>query len=113
VRRLAKENIELGGIKLKPDQALTILIGACNRDPRANFNPDKFDVKRENPKHISFGAGIHYCLGAELARTEARIALNRLFNRAPNISLTDTPIHYKAPFALRGLQQLIVKPQGQ
>lgn len=112
VRRLAKENMEVGGVKLKPDQALTILIGACNRDPRANSNPDKFDVQRENPKHISFGAGIHYCLGAELARTEARIALRRLFERAPNLALADAPIHYKAPFALRGLQQLIVKPNG-
>lgn len=112
VRRLAKENIEISGVKLKTDQALTILIGACNRDPRANSNPDKFDVQRENPKHISFGAGIHYCLGAELARTEARIALRRLFERAPNLALGDAPFHYKAPFALRGLQQLIVKPNG-
>jgi cytochrome P450 len=113
VRRLAKEPMEISGVKLEPNQALTILIGACNRDPRVNHNPDSFDIQRESPKHISFGAGIHYCLGSELARTEARIALRRLFERAPELALApNSPIHYKAPFALRGLNQLIVNPNA-
>ncbi len=63
VRRLANEPMEVGGVNIKPDDALTILIGACNRDPRANPDPDRFDITREKPKHISFGAGIHIAWG--------------------------------------------------
>ncbi len=108
VRRLANEPIEIGDVNIKTNDALTILVGACNRDPRVNPDPDRFDISREKPKHISFGAGIHYCLGAELARTEARIAFRQLFKAAPDLRLVDTPPLYKGPFALRGLQELMV-----
>lgn len=108
VRRLANEDIEMDGIKIKKNDAFTIMIGACNRDPRANQDPDRFDIRRENPKHISFGAGIHYCLGAELARTEARIAFRQLLKAFPELKLVDQPLKYKGPFALRGLQELKV-----
>lgn len=109
VRRLAKERVEIGGVKLQPDQALTILTGACNRDPRVNPDPDRFNIQRQDIKHISFGAGIHYCLGAELARTEARTALSKLFQRAPQLALANSQISYKGPFSLRGLKELIVQ----
>jgi len=108
VRRLATEPMQIGDTTVKTNDAFTILIGACNRDPRVNPDPDKFDIRREHPKHISFGAGIHYCLGSELARTEARIAFRQLFKAAPELRLLDSPLRYKGPFALRGLQELMV-----
>lgn len=106
VRRIAKHDMELAGQKIKTDDALTVLIGACNRDN--DLAHDRFDITRQNRKHVSFGAGIHYCLGSELARVEARIAISTILRRLPSMSLASPVMPYKAPFALRGLARLDV-----
>lgn len=106
VRRIAKHEMELAGHKIKPDDALTVLIGACNRDD--DLQHDHFDIMRQNRKHVSFGAGIHYCLGSELARVEARIAISTILRRLPTMTLAAPVMPYKAPFALRGLSRLDV-----
>lgn len=106
VRRLSNQPFDIGGVHIPPGEAITILIGACNRDPRVHKEPDRFDILRKDNRHLTFGAGIHYCLGAELARTEARIAFRRLFHRAPDLVVTSSSIEYKGPFALRGPKEL-------
>jgi cytochrome P450 len=110
VRRIANENLRIGKQSIRKDDVVTILIGACNRDGAFFYEPDRFDLFRENKKHISFGAGIHYCLGAELARTEARIAIRALMRRLPDMKIGNQQCIYKGPFALRGLQSLIFDP---
>lgn len=110
VRRIVREDTEIGGVKLRVNDGMTILFGACNRDPRVFDEPDRFDIQRQNIRHLTFGGGIHFCLGAELARTEARIALSLLFRRFPNLALAKDPISYKGPFGLRGPKRLMVVP---
>lgn len=109
VRRLAKKETELGGKLIKENDVLTVLTAACNRDPQVVDDPSLFNIERKNIKHLTFGAGIHYCLGAELARTEGRIAIKTLFDRLPNLSLVDGPRSYKGPFSLRGFKDLYVR----
>lgn len=109
VRRLANEDIELGDKTIKKGDALTVLIGACNRDPEFFPDPDTFAIERQNKKHVSFGAGIHYCLGAELARAEARIAISTILRRLPELRLKEPVMPYRSPYALRGLQYLQVE----
>lgn len=112
VRRVAKKDMTIGDKSIKTDDVLTFLIGACNRDPESRLNNgdlSQFDIHRQNIKHISFGAGVHYCLGAELARTEARIAISTLLKRLPQMALAQPSMPYKGPFALRGLAQLNVR----
>jgi pimeloyl-[acyl-carrier protein] synthase len=108
VRRLAKKDTELGGRAIKENSVLTVVTAACNRDPRIVNDPALFNIEREHIKHLTFGAGIHYCLGAELARTEGRIAIKTLFDRLPNLTLVDRQRLYKGPFSLRGFKELYV-----
>lgn len=109
VRRLALEDTELGGKQIKEGDVLTVLTSACNRDPSINEDPATFNIEREHIKHLTFGAGIHYCLGAELARTEGRIALGELFSRIPDLRLAEQQLKFKGPFSLRGFKELHVK----
>jgi pimeloyl-[acyl-carrier protein] synthase len=109
VRRLAKDACMLGGQQIKANDVLTVITGACNRDPRIMQVPDLFKVDREEIKHLTFGAGIHYCIGAELARTEARIAFKTLIERFPDLSLVQKEHVYKGPFSLRGFRELYVR----
>jgi pimeloyl-[acyl-carrier protein] synthase len=108
VRRVAYKETGLGGKRIMPKDAVTVLLGACNRDPRVFDHGDQLDIQRDKIKHLSFGMGIHYCLGAELARSEARIAVSTLLRKFPDIKLAADQMIYKAPFALRGLQELQV-----
>ncbi|MEO1290704.1 MAG: cytochrome P450 [Chloroflexota bacterium] len=83
----ATEDIELHGVTIPQGKTVFPLLGAANRDPRQFENPHVFDIERTPNKHLGFGQGIHYCLGAPLARMETKIALTTLLNRNPNLKL--------------------------
>ena len=87
------------------------VIGSANRDETVFENPDTLDIEREPNKHLSFGHGIHYCLGAALARLEAQIAINTLLERMPKLRLKGSPesLRWHRSLILRGLESLPVK----
>ncbi|MGI8309455.1 cytochrome P450 [Saccharopolyspora hattusasensis] len=85
VSRVTNREVELGGQRIPADELLLLWVAAANRDPRQFTAPDVFDVGRDPNPHIAFGRGIHFCLGAPLARLEGRVALNILLDRFPNL----------------------------
>ncbi|MEV5537409.1 cytochrome P450 [Saccharopolyspora shandongensis] len=85
VSRATNREVELGGTVIPADQLLLLWIAAANRDPRQFTDPNTFDVRRDPNPQIGFGRGIHFCLGAPLARLEGRVALNILLDRFPNL----------------------------
>jgi len=97
---------DIGGIPLAKGQSVLCLLGAANRDPAIYPNPDRLDITRTNIRPLSFGGGIHYCLGAQLARIECEIAIGTLLRRLPNLRLDDTDHpDWRQTFVLRGLNK--------
>ena len=105
--RTALEDVELGGVTIAKGDGVMCLLGAANRDPEIFPEPDRLDVTRPNIKPLSFGGGIHHCLGAQLARIEGEIALKTLLARLPALQLDapDAPV-WRQTFVLRGLTAL-------
>lgn len=106
--RTAMEDIQLNGITIKERENIIILIGAANRDPAVFEDPDRFDVGRIRNPHLAFGLGIHFCLGAPLARVEGQIALATLAARLPRMELQIATPEYREHVVLRGLRALPV-----
>ena len=106
--RTTLEDVDgIGGIPLAKGQSVLCLLGAANRDPAIYPNPDRLDITRTNIRPLSFGGGIHYCLGAQLARIECEIAIGTLLRRLPNLRLDDTDHpDWRQTFVLRGLNKL-------
>jgi len=104
--RLAKSDLEIGDVKIKQGQVVYLILGAANRDPAQFDEPDKFDVTRTNNKHLAFGAGAHFCVGAPLARLEGQVVLRTLRRRYPKLRLGTEPPVYRENFNLRGLKAL-------
>lgn len=107
--RLAKTALEIHDTKIREGESLYLVIGAANRDPAQFPDPDRFDVGRAANKHIAFGAGAHFCLGAPLARLEAQLALRAMSRRCPNLRLSGDKPEYRNNFNLRGLKALQVE----
>ncbi|GAA1964324.1 cytochrome P450 [Amycolatopsis minnesotensis] len=105
--RAALEDAEIGGVEIARGSAALLVIGSANRDPDAVADPDALDVRREPTRHLAFGQGIHFCLGAPLARLEARIAFQALLARFPALRLAAEPA-WKDNLILRGLATLPV-----
>jgi cytochrome P450 len=106
--RFAAEPFAIGGERIEAGQQISLMFGAANRDPAHFSAPDRFDITRQPNPHLGFGMGIHYCLGAPLARIEARVAFTHILERLPAIRLaTDTPA-WKPVTWLRGLKSLPV-----
>lgn len=95
--RYATADIDLGdGIVIRPGDTIIIGFGAHGRDPQVHHDPATFDIDRQDKQHLAFGYGIHYCLGAPLARLEAEVALPALFDRFPRLAL-DVPAEHLLP----------------
>jgi cytochrome P450 len=91
--------------------SMLLLFGAANRDPARYDNPDTFDIHRDNKAHLTFGKGLHYCLGANLARLEGRVALDELLNRFPEWDIDYDDIKPAPTSTVRGWERLrIVLP---
>ena len=106
--RVALEDVDLGGVEIPKGESVLCLLGSANRDPAVYPDrPDRLDVTRQNVKPLSFGGGIHFCLGAQLARIEAEIAIATLLRRLPDLRIDDfeNP-EWRPTFVLRGLKRL-------
>lgn len=106
--RIPHTDVEIGGKTIARGEMVVALIGAANRDPARFPEPDRLDITRPDNDHIAFGAGIHFCLGASLARVEAQIALNALLRRMPGLTLATTAPEWRETSVLRGLRALPV-----
>ena len=106
-QRVAMEDLDLFGHKVRKGDELLLILGAANRDPLAFPDPHRLDVTRDARKHVAFGGGIHHCLGAALARMEALIAFKALLEAFPKIELAAPPTR-RPTFTLRGLETLPV-----
>ncbi|MDA9532060.1 cytochrome P450 [Bradyrhizobium sp. CCBAU 25338] len=106
--RVALEDVDLGGAKIPKGETVLCLLGSANRDPAVYPDrPDRLDVTRQNVKPLSFGGGIHFCLGAQLARIEAEIAIATLLRRLPDLRIDDVENpEWRPTFVLRGLKRL-------
>ncbi|MDT5255790.1 MAG: hypothetical protein QOD10_870, partial [Mycobacterium sp.] len=98
----------IGDTTVAKGDVMMLLLAAAQRDPAANEHPDKFDPDRNNIRHLAFGHGPHFCLGAPLARLEASITLSALTARFPHAKPNSEPV-YKPNVTLRGLSTLAVK----
>jgi cytochrome P450 len=105
--RTAKEDVEIGGVIIRKGEKIASLLGAANRDGNVFDNPDSMDITRTPNPHISFGGGIHFCIGAPLARLEMSIALPALIKRFPNLQLSNEPKR-RDSFTLRGYERVEV-----
>lgn len=106
--RYAREDLTIHGVRISQGEMSLGVIGSANRDEKVFDNPDTLDLTREPNKHLSFGFGIHYCLGAPLARMEAQIAINTLLNRLPDLRLKGLAesLRWRPSLILRGLEAL-------
>jgi cytochrome P450 len=105
--RYALEDLEYAGIRLKKGETVGLMLGAANRDPARFPEPDLFIPSRDPNPQVSFGAGIHFCIGAPLARLEMEIALPLLFERLPKLALAEPP-RYRNAYHFHGLESLKV-----
>jgi cytochrome P450 len=104
--RVASEDFDLEDKRIKKGSRVFLMIAAANRDPRIFPNPDRFDIHRADNRNIAFGNGIHHCIGAPLARLEARVAFPRLLERLPEPRLATSKLVWRDAFVVRGVDQL-------
>jgi cytochrome P450 len=112
--RFVREDMELGGVRLKKGDRIMAMVAAANMDAQANEHPERLDLERRPNRHTSFGTGIHFCLGHQLARIEGMCALQALFTRWPRLSLAVTPdqVRWRKRPGLRSIEKLPVMESG-
>jgi cytochrome P450 len=104
--RIATTEVAVGGTAIEPGEQVIVLVAAANRDPAVFPDPDRLDLGRPDNRHLSFSAGMHYCLGAALARLEGEVALRELVRRFPRLELAHPEPAYRDHLVLRGLRAL-------
>ena len=106
--RYAAEDVTVGDIHIRWGTPVVVILGGANRDPRSFSEPAALEVSRDAKQHIGFGYGVHYCVGAPLARLEARIAFETILSRLPNIRLTvpDASLKYTESAVVHGVKSL-------
>ena len=106
--RMPTAATSVGGTEIPAGTLAFVPLAAANRDPARFPNPEKFDVARDPNEHVSFGEGIHFCLGAPLARLEGTIAIESMLDQFPRLHLADrrAKLEYRGSMALRGLSEL-------
>lgn len=109
VNRVALEDVEIGDNLIPAGESVLVMIGGANRDPAKFENPDKLDFTRERPKHLTFGGGIHHCLGAALARLELEVLLEQLAARFASIGMPGDRPRFRDTLAFRATETLNVK----
>jgi cytochrome P450 PksS len=112
--RYVRRDIELAGVPLKKGDRVMVMLAAANMDPAVHEQPARLDLERKPNRHISFGTGIHFCLGHQLARIEGTCALQALFTRWPRLGLAVDPsqIHWRKRPGLRAIAKLPVTPES-
>jgi cytochrome P450 len=105
--RTATTDVQVGGVTVREGQKVAALLGAANRDPAVFPDPDRFDVGRTDNPHITFGAGVHFCIGAPLARVELQASFGALLERTSRLELGGEPVR-RPEFVIRGLAELPV-----
>ncbi len=104
--RVASEAIEIGGVRIWEGDRVFGMLNAANRDPQQFSEPDRFDIRRPENRHVAFGYGIHFCLGAPLARVEGQVALSALARRFRHMELQTTALQWHESMILRGVKAL-------
>ena len=108
--RFVRRDVDLGGVQVKKGEKIMVMIAAANMDTEANEHPEQLELTRQPNRHLSFGTGIHFCLGHQLARIEAKCALQALFTRWPKLEMgvPDSQIRWRERPGLRALASLPV-----
>ncbi len=109
-RWVLDDGVEIAGQEIRVGEEIAMLFGSAQRDPRRFDDPDRFDVGRNDPAHIGFGGGIHFCVGAPLARLELSTSVAGIVDRFPDLALVDEP-EYHPTFVIRGLTELRLAPR--
>jgi cytochrome P450 PksS len=110
--RYVRRDVELDGVHLRKGDKVMAMLAAANMDPEANAHPEQLDLQRKPNRHIAFGTGVHFCLGHQLARLEARCALKSLFQRWPGLKLAvdESEIQWRQRPGLKAIARLPVEP---
>jgi cytochrome P450 len=106
IKRTLTEPVELDDKRMETGHEVVLLLGAANRDPARFPDPDRFDIAREDNRHLAFGGGLHFCIGALLARLEAQVTFPILVERFPRLRPTEAPLAWRDGLVLRGLREL-------
>jgi cytochrome P450 len=112
MRRFPTEDLTIGGVRVPAGETVLLSLSAANRDPGRFPDPDRLDLGRDTSGHLALGHGIHYCVGAPLARAETEIALAVLLERYGHLELTGTPPRWRSSLRARGLLELPVRYGG-
>ncbi len=107
--RVPVETMPVGNRVVPVGETIMFMIGAANRDPAAFAEPDRFDIARWPNKHVGFGHGIHFCLGAQLARIEANVAFRAIAERIPHVKLMDDSIRWRSATGIRSVEALHIR----
>ena len=107
--RWPREPVELHGRVIQPGESVRLLLGSANRDPEAFDDPDRFDIHRTENRHVAFGKGLHFCIGAALARVEGQVVLPAVLRRFADLSLVDAEPRWRPTFVTRQLATLPVR----